>query len=116
MAMSQHENLKRSLTARLHELQTRVAGIEADICAPEDADLSEQAVLDEDDEQLGALDEAGLAEIAAIKATLARIEHRRYGICTKCGRAIHAGRLEALLTAALCIECAEDDDRLHHRL
>lgn len=114
--MSKDENLKRSLTARLQELQNRVGQIEADLCSPEDVDLSEQTVLDADDEQLEALDQAGLAEIEAIKATLMRIEHRRYGICTKCGRAIHAGRLEVLLTAALCIECAEDDDRLHHRL
>lgn len=114
--MSKYENLTRTLTARLHEIQGRVGKIEADICAPEDADLSEQAARDEDDEQLAALDEAGLAEIEAIKAALARIEHRSYGICTKCGRAIHAGRLEVMPTAALCIECAGDSDRLHHRL
>lgn len=114
--MSKYEDLTRTLTARLHQIQGRVGTLEAEICAPEDADCSEQAVRDEGDEPLSALDEAGLAEIAAIKATFARIEHHRYGICTKCGRAIHAGRLEALLTAALCIECAEDTDRLHHRL
>jgi DnaK suppressor protein len=114
--MSQYENLTRSLHARLHEMQSRVAQIEDDICAPEDADLSEQAVLDADDEQLEALDEAGLAEIDAIQATLARIEHGTYGVCTKCGVAIDPARLEAMPTAALCIECATDADRLHHRL
>lgn len=114
--MSKYENLTSSLTARLHEMQNRVAQIEDDICAPEDADLSEQAVLDADNEQLEALDEAGLAEIGAIQATLARIEHGTYGVCTDCGIAIHAGRLEAMPTATLCIECATDDDRLHHRL
>jgi DnaK suppressor protein len=114
--MSHYENLTRSLTARLHEMQNRVAQIEDDICAPEDADLSEQAVLDSDDEQLEALDEAGLAEIEAIKGTLARIEHDTYGTCIMCGVAIHAGRLEAMPTASLCIDCSNDTDRLHHRL
>lgn len=114
--MSQYENLTRGLHARLHEMQNRVAQIEDDICAPEDADLSEQAVIDAGDEQLEALDEAGLVEIEAIQATLARIEYGTYGVCTNCGVAIHAGRLEAMPTAALCIECATDADRLHHRL
>jgi DnaK suppressor protein len=114
--MSKYEYLTRSLTARLHEMQNRVKQIESDVCAPEDADLYEQAVLDEDDEQLEALDEAGLAEINAIKASLARIENGTYGICTNCGLDIAADRLEAMPTAALCIECANDADRLHHRL
>jgi DnaK suppressor protein len=114
--MSKHKDLTRSLTARLHEVQNNVRKIETDIRAPEDADLSEQAVLDEDNEQLAALDEAALAEINAIKATLALIENNTYGTCTNCGHTVSAGRLDALPTAALCITCANDADRLHHRL
>ena len=114
--MSKYENLTRSLTARLHETERHVGRIDADICLPEDADSSEQAVIDANDEQLLALDEAGLIEINEIKAALARIEQHSYGICTSCGRAIHAGRLEAMPAAAHCIECANDADLLHHRL
>lgn len=114
--MLKHENLKRALTKRLDVMQKRVGQIESDICTPEDADLSEQALFDADDEKLEALDEAGLAETSDIKASLARIEQGTYGVCTNCGCVIPADRLEAMPMAARCIECAEDFDRLHHRL
>jgi DnaK suppressor protein len=114
--MLKYEIQKRSLTERLHEMQMRVGQIESDICAPEDTDLSDQALLDADDEKLEALDESGLSEISDIKASLARIEQGTYGICTNCGCVIPADRLEAMPMASLCIECAEDFDRLHHRL
>jgi DnaK suppressor protein len=114
--MSNYEDLKRSLTTRLQEIENRVGKIEADICSPEDADLNEQAVLDQDDEALAALNQTGLAEIEAIKMSLARIENGTYGVCTNCDLAIPKDRLEALPAAALCIECADNADRLRHRL
>ncbi len=114
--MSNYEDLKSKLTAHLHEMESRVGKIEADICSPEDADLSEQAVLDADDEPLAALNKAGLAEIVSIKMSLARIENGTYGVCTNCDLAIPLDRLEALPTATTCIECADNTDRLHHRL
>lgn len=114
--MSKFKSANDALNARLQELDSRVRKINAEICSPEDADMSEQAVMDEDDEPLEALGEAGHAEISRIKSALSRIENGSYGICTSCGGAIHIGRLEALPSAALCIACAEDSDRLHHRL
>ena len=114
--MFQYEELTSTLTARLHEMQNRVAQIEDDICAPGTADLYEQALLDADDQQLKALNEAGLAELNAIQASLARIGHGTYGVCIKCDIAIHVGRLEAMPTAALCIDCATDADQLQHKL
>ncbi len=114
--MSKFKSANHALNARLFEMERRVRQINVDICTPEDADMSEQAVMDASDEPLEALGEAGLAEIGEIKSALARIENGSYGVCTSCGGAIHAGRLEALPSAAQCILCAEDSDRLHHRL
>jgi DnaK suppressor protein len=114
--MSKFESVAVGLTTRLHELENRVLKANAEICAPEDADMSEQAVLDANDEPLEALNEAGLVEITAIKAAMARIDSGSYGTCLSCGEAIHAGRLKAMPTAAQCISCAEEADRLHHRL
>jgi DnaK suppressor protein len=114
--MSKFKAANDALNARLFEMENRVRNINAEICAPEDADMSEQAVMDASDEPLEALGEAGLAEITTIKSALARIENGTYGICTSCGAAIHTGRLEAIPSAAQCITCAEDSDRLHHRL
>jgi DnaK suppressor protein len=114
--MSKFKSANDALNARLYELENRVRKINVEICSPEDADMSEQAVMDASDEPLEALSEAGLAEIARIKSALARIENGSYGLCTSCGAAIHTGRLEAMPSASQCISCAEDSDRLHHRL
>jgi DnaK suppressor protein len=114
--MSKFQSVAIALTSRLHELEVRVRNTSAAMRAPEDADMSDQAVMDAVDEPLEALNDAGLAQIAGIKSALARIENGSYGVCASCGDAIHAGRLEAMPTAALCIECAEESDRLHHRL
>jgi DnaK suppressor protein len=114
--MSSFEAITKNLNASLLELETRVLRNDAEICAPEDADMSEQASMDASDEPLAALTEAGHAEIATIKSALARIKNGTYGICTNCSAAIPTGRLEAIPTASLCISCAEEIDRLHHRL
>jgi DnaK suppressor protein len=114
--MSKFKAANDALSTRLHELENRVRKINVEICAPEDAHMSEQAVMDASDEPLEALGEVGLAEIARIKSALSRIENGSYGLCASCGGAIHMGRLEAMPSAAQCISCAEDSDRVHHRL
>jgi DnaK suppressor protein len=43
--------------------------------------------------------------LAAVEEALARVEAGTYGTCTSCGNPIGAERLEALPSAALCIEC-----------
>ncbi len=113
--MSKFDSVAIALTTQLHELESRVRKNTVEICAPEDADMTEQAVMDASDEPLEALNEAGLVQIAGTKLALARIEAGSYGVCTSCGEAIHAGRLEAMPIAAQCISCAEEAGRLHHR-
>lgn len=51
--------------------------------------------------------------LEAVEAALAKIEDGTYGICDACGKDIPVERLEALPSAALCIECqhAADDAR-----
>ena len=43
--------------------------------------------------------------LAAVEEALARVEAGTHGTCTSCGNPIGAERLEALPSAALCIEC-----------
>jgi DnaK suppressor protein len=52
-----------------------------------------------------ALREHSRTAVAAIDAALARLDAGTFGSCTVCGHAIGAERLEALPTAALCIDC-----------
>jgi len=52
-----------------------------------------------------ALREHSRTAVAAIDAALARLDAGTFGLCTQCGHAIGAERLEALPAAALCIDC-----------
>jgi DnaK suppressor protein len=52
-----------------------------------------------------ALRERNEQHLAAIDAALARVDAGRYGICESCGKPIAPERLEALPSAALCIDC-----------
>jgi len=50
------------------------------------------------------------AAVAQITAALNRIAGGTYGRCTRCGRQIAHARLEALPSAAACIECQSHAD------
>ena len=104
--MSDHEDLARNLKAKLAELIGRAEFIEDDLRHPLDADSEEQATDLADDEALTGIDEVLRQEISDIRAALVRIDNGTYGTCAKCGGKISKSRLEALPTAALCIECA----------
>ena len=43
--------------------------------------------------------------LAAVDAAIARLDAGAYGRCDSCGKPIPAERLEALPSAALCIDC-----------
>ena len=98
--------IRARLEARLNELTHRAEHIEDELRAPVSPAFDEQAIEREDDEVLEDLEEAALAEIAAIRAALARIDEGTFGTCTSCGKAIAPARLEAVPQAPLCIDCA----------
>ncbi|MDX3910960.1 MAG: TraR/DksA family transcriptional regulator [Sphingobium sp.] len=99
------------LDARLAELRTRVAHIEAEFQQPLDDDFGEQAVDREDDQAQDAIELAALAEIELIEEAIARLEAGSYGVCTACGEDIMQKRLEALPACRLCITCAKAEER-----
>ncbi|MCT4611361.1 MAG: TraR/DksA family transcriptional regulator [Pelagimonas sp.] len=103
--MSHHSN-KLALLNRLRELGLRLDGIEEALEAPHSKDWEEAAVEREDEEVLERLGESGQAEIARIKAALARLESGDYGFCVKCGEEIAEERLSLLPDAPLCVTCA----------
>lgn len=95
------------LRTRLGELDAAIARLETALRAPLDADFAEKAAELEASEALPAIEDSHRAEIAAIRAALARIDAGRYGRCDICGAVIPAARLTALPTAATCITHAE---------
>ena len=52
-----------------------------------------------------ALRERNEQHLAAVDAALARVDDGTYGLCESCGKPIAPERLEALPSAALCIDC-----------
>lgn len=51
---------------------------------------------------------AVLSQLEEVDGALARIAAGTYGTCTRCGRPLSAGRLEARPSAPLCIDCARE--------
>jgi DnaK suppressor protein len=52
-----------------------------------------------------ALQDRGRQHLATVDAALARLDAGTYGQCISCGRPVAPERLEALPSAALCIDC-----------
>lgn len=94
------------LSTRLRELSERADRLEHDLRQPLDPDFAEQATDMESAEADQALEESSRAEMAQIRAALARIEDGVYGVCTTCGDPIAEARLKALPYTPQCIECA----------
>jgi RNA polymerase-binding transcription factor DksA len=94
------------MTARIAELERRLAGIEAELDSHDAKDWEELAVEREEDEVLEGMGQSGLAEIEKLRAALARIEDGTYGTCVRCGEEISAERLDILPATPFCRNCA----------
>jgi RNA polymerase-binding transcription factor DksA len=108
--MQEYFPIREQLTRRYDELRERLERVKRSIRhthQPLDADFAEQAVQRENDEVLDALDGQMRGELQQIKATLARFDEGRYGLCVDCGQPIPARRLEILPHATQCVRCAE---------
>ena len=68
-------------------------------------DDEDRATEREDDEVMEQMGNAGLEELRAIEAALARIEDGIYGVCVSCGEPISAARLDVMPTAAKYRHC-----------
>lgn len=106
--MADIAELRTRLLARLADMESRIARIEADLSAPHSADSEDQAIERELDQALEGQDELLMHEIAMIQAALARIDAGSYGECTRCGESISPKRIEAIPETPLCIACATE--------
>ena len=104
--MTNTDELRTRLQARLKELGAEVERLEAESTQPLDADWSEQANQIEDLETSEGLEQVRLEEAREIRAALQRIADGTYGTCASCGAEIAPARLKAQPTATLCINCA----------
>ncbi len=97
---------KKTLEARLAELEGRLQHIEDELDKPTDKDWEDAAVEREDDEVLESMGEAGVQEIEMIRAALGRIKAGDYGDCVKCGETISEERLNVVPATPFCRNCA----------
>lgn len=104
--MSKRDYFEKLLRDRLSELKVKLQEVEHTLDEPHSKDAEDLAQELEDTEVLEGLGKAGLQEITAIEAALARIKGGTYGECAKCGEDIAPARLSAVPYAALCVKCA----------
>jgi len=100
---------KDRLEAQLAELKDRLSRVEEDLAEPLNADASEQAVEVQDDVPLEAQALLIRRSIASVDRALERIANGTYGECVRCGGEIAPARVEARPEAALCIDCARQE-------
>lgn len=95
------------LDDQLALLLSRLRDLDAELDSHQSKDWEELAVEREGDEVLERLGQSGQAEIAQIRAALARMEHGIYGICVTCGQDISEERLDLLPSTPFCRTCAK---------
>ena len=110
--MSSVEAMRKSLLARLDELEGRQRRLEGHLRRLRDPDSEERAQEAENDEVLEDLDNHGRDEIALVRHALGRIELGTYGVCEICNGKIPVKRLEAFPAARLCINCKAEQEKL----
>lgn len=100
---------KVALETQLAELEGRQQRLAQDLAEPLNRDSSEQAVEMEDDVALEQQAALIAREVASVRRALTRIENGTYGSCARCGGQIASKRLEVRPEAALCIDCARNE-------
>ena len=100
------ETRRQALVDRLGELTGRIEDIEQTLEMPHSKGWEEQAVEREGEEVLEDLGDQSVAEIAMIRAALARIDDGSYGVCVSCGEDISEARLDVLPATPYCRNCA----------
>lgn len=95
------------LETRLAELQDRLQEIDDTLDSHQSRDWEELATEREGDEVLEHMGSSGKAEIAKIKAALARIDEGEFGYCVSCGAEIAHERLDLVPHTPFCHTCAD---------
>lgn len=104
--VKKHEDIAKTLKARLSELRGHLAEIDSELRKPLSADSEERAIDLENQDALEAIENSEIREIQQIGEALKRIAEGTYGICSQCGADIDPKRLKALPNATRCISCA----------
>ena len=102
--------LRDRLESKKSELTSRLERITASLRRGLETDSKERAKQLEDSEVVDALGNEAREELEKISLALRRMDAGKYGLCSSCGSAISAMRIEAYPYAGECIECATMDE------
>jgi DnaK suppressor protein len=104
--------MQQQLTRRVFRLETELHNMEAEHDIERMDHAQEEAVND----AMIALDERSRQQLEEVKAALARLDDGTYGDCARCGKPVHAKRLETLPTTLYCTHCQEQLETRKSRL
>ena len=111
LLLEERRRVERAIASLREDHPGRMDEEVEEISATQDNHLAETATVTLDREIDYTLEENSTRMLAAIDASLQRIETGTYGTCTNCGRAIPEPRLEAYPWASLCIDCKREAER-----
>ncbi len=111
LLLEERARVEHAITNLRDQHHGRIAEEVEEIPAMHDNHLAETATVTLDREIDYTLGENSSRMLAAIDASLARIQSGTYGTCTGCDGAIAPARLEAYPWASLCIDCKRQAER-----
>ncbi|MCH8301345.1 MAG: TraR/DksA family transcriptional regulator [Proteobacteria bacterium] len=109
------EGLRDRLENKKSELSARLERITANLRRGLETDSKERAVQLEDSEVVDALGNEARAELVKVSQAIRSMDAGKYGLCSTCGSAIGAKRIEAYPYAGECIECATMGEEIRAR-
>lgn len=104
--MADIKKRRAALESRMKELDARIQQIDEELDSHNSKDWEELATEREEDEVLEGMGLSAQAEIRMIKAAIARMDAKEYGICVDCGDTISKERLDVLPYTPFCRVCA----------
>ena len=106
MDPNQPDGLRDRLENKKLEFSARLERITDNLRRGLASDSKERAIQLEDSEVVDALGNEARKELEKVSQALRCMDAGKYGLCSRCGSAIGAKRIEAYPYAGECIECA----------
>lgn len=102
-----HDDPLQTLEQLREEYLQRQTALTRDLASAHSTDSAEQAQERENDDVMQALLREAEQSLQQVDSALKRYHAGRYGVCTRCGEAVGAERLQALPATETCISCAD---------
>lgn len=109
------DGLRDRLEKKKLELSSRLERITANLRRGLETDSKERAKQLDDSQVVDALGNEAREELKKVSLALRRMDAGEYGLCSSCGAAINARRIEAYPYASECIDCATMEEEIRAR-